>query len=184
MIKILLFVMASSFSIFACTSNETVDVIYYKWHNKWFKKTKKEILTKIENLDGNIETKDTLISNNFKKRFEFKNNRKTTLKHFNNEKMVLRIYYYNDFELRQEFCKNNGVMQFEGVFYKNKGYGLAKSWHCNGKIKSSGLRFDGKKIAKWNEWDTLGNISEVIIYPNVEPLSENMLEHYSMPVLN
>jgi hypothetical protein len=65
------------------------------------------------------------------------------------------------FELRKEICED-GKPGFEGIFFKDRAYGLSTWWKCGKSIKEEeGLRYKDQKIGIWKYWDSSGKVTEM-----------------------
>ncbi|WP_143305596.1 toxin-antitoxin system YwqK family antitoxin [Chitinophaga vietnamensis] len=73
---------------------------------------------------------------------------------FQQGNLQYEIYYskQGDFEWRRELCEN-GQPAFEGIFYKNEGYGLTTWYNCDGNIREQGVRLKNEKAGAWKTWN-------------------------------
>ncbi|NIG55825.1 hypothetical protein [Chitinophaga sp. Cy-1792] len=71
---------------------------------------------------------------------------------FDHDILRYEIFYSidRDFEFRRERCEN-GNPAFEGLFYKNEGYGIT-TWFAGNRLKEQGVRFKNNRVGIWKLW--------------------------------
>jgi antitoxin component YwqK of YwqJK toxin-antitoxin module len=83
---------------------------------------------------------------------------------------TLSIGFYSkdqNFILGREYCSLLQNQSVELILYKNLTVGLHEFFHCNGKLKKSGLNVGGY-IGIWREFDEFGNEIKEVNYGKLE----------------
>lgn len=139
-------------------------------NDQWFSETTQEILAQ-SNITADSVTNTYNADSSLRWEHHFSKGRKFLTRHHHNSGFVLEIYFSADglFELRRELCKT-GKPGFEGIFYKNKSYGISSWTNCNGRLQELGVRFNGERIGIWKKWSESGNLIAEFNYNKTEYL--------------
>lgn len=127
----------------------------------WYRETKAQILT-----ESNLPTDSTAIE-------KYENGKTHKLKSFHQGHPTVEKWYRENgdqvvqtsfsrsgqLELRMELC-SDGKPGFEGIFFKDHGYGPSTWWRCGKSKEEEGVRYNDKNIGIWKNWDTAGNQTE------------------------
>ena len=146
---------------------------------EWYSTTKTEILRQSAQHPTDSILRVFNKDKTFRRDHFFHCGREFATKGYDGNGSVLRleVYFSNDrrFELRRELCVS-GQCRFEGIFYKDKAYGPAQDYFCNGQMSCQDIRFRGEQIGLWQTWDEEGRLTEQIDYKQLEKID-------SLPVI-
>lgn len=146
--------------------------IYKEIHNlldEWTVKTKAEIVLQSDLTADNI-IKEPGENNRIKERHFYKGH--TFLNRIYKDGILnVEVHFSKDgaFELRKELW-DNGIVAFEGIFYKGDAYGFSVWRFRNGDLNQIGTLFNNERISIWKEWGKDGQLVSEHNYENKDNL--------------
>ncbi|MFB6456870.1 hypothetical protein ACE38W_16480 [Chitinophaga sp. Hz27] len=136
-----------SLPIFAACQRQQTTVA----HQQWYEHTKNTILEQAATPPDSI-TYSFNEDSTHKVVMLYHDKHLLATRGFDHDILRYEIFFSKDgnFEFRRERCEN-GNPAFEGLFYKNEGYGLT-TWFAEKRLKEQGVRFKSQRVGIWKLW--------------------------------